>query len=375
MRFSYIQKLSGDKMLVVAALAALVIAVLLAPQSEIKFGRTDIVIAIPPEGIIREADFGTLIREFEAENKGIRVSIMENADDSSKKGADVIIFDPLSPDGVDMFEDERLLVGGINPLFYNISILQELGFDRPPKTRDDFLAVCRKIKGEGGAGSPVPFSFSRNVFHSVLPWFYQAGIDGLGLDEPLRIDWDSRAAKDAFAFLRVLIDEKLVADGSLDRSEDALVDDFIVGRCAMMICPVSKIKKIDEANPSLRYGITTIPAPAGYKGRAVFNMSVLDVAMAKGSEHREEAVLFLEFIEGKRGDIAAATGMFSGNVGEMRNRAPIFEKAADLYEASSLIDESKGLEAPLEQAERMRDALMMGSGGGEAPAALSEREG
>jgi ABC-type glycerol-3-phosphate transport system substrate-binding protein len=380
MRFSYTHKPSVDKIVFVAALAALALAVLFAPKTELKFGKTDIAVAIPPGGVLKASDFTALIREFEAANSGLRVSVVErtgNTDLPSGAGADIVIFDPLSSGGVDGngggFEEEKLLVGGINPLFYNISILQELGFDRPPKNRDEFLAVCRKFKaGAAGGVGGYAFSFSQNVFHSVLPWFYQAGAAVSNDEDRLEIDPGSRPATETFAFLKTLLADGLADGASLERSEDALVEDFIAGKCAMMICPISQIKKIDAAMPGLNYSITTIPPPANFKGRSVFNLCVLDIAVATGSEHKEEAALFLGFIEGKRGEIAAATGMIAGNLSESGKRAPIFEKAVDLYEASSIIDESKNLANPQAQAERVKDALLKAAEGA-APAALLQQ--
>jgi multiple sugar transport system substrate-binding protein len=386
----HVKKWSIDKILVVAALAALVIAVLFIPKKEFKLGKTEIVLAIPPGGIINIEDFDVLAREFETENHSIDVHIAENSENSENSGsfppenADIVIFDPLSlasPLENGLFEDEKPLVGGINALFYNISHLQELGFDRPPKTRDDFLSVCKKLKeGEAsGNGQRYPFSFSENIFHSVFPWFYQTGTGFANPEEPLNIDWTSRGSIETFVFFRTLSEEKIVDSASLDRSEDEIVEDFIAGKCAMMIASVFNIKKIEEANPELDFNITTIPAPSNYKGKAVFNLSVLDIAVAKNSGHKEEAAIFLRYIDKKRGGIAASMGMISGNLRENLKRNPILEKAVDLYEASSIIDESKSLDNPKIVAERLKAELKKMLNGTQTPqqsaAGVGSREG
>ncbi|MDR2864039.1 MAG: extracellular solute-binding protein [Spirochaetaceae bacterium] len=335
---------SYDKIIFVSALAVLLIALCLSPKEIFRITNTNLVLSLSFERLIEEDGFKEIIREFEGQNRTVSVKI-------SNGNPDIMIFDPLFRETScenQQIEDERTLVSGIIPLFYNISLLKRAGFDRPPKDREAFLSVCRKFKQDAGAAyakGKYPFSFSDNIFYSVLPWFYAAG---LRENNGESFNWTSRTAIETFSFLNTLNKEGLVDPASLENSQAIILDDFLAGKSAMMIRPVSDLKRIKKTKVPEDFNISTIPYPAEYKGKPVFNMSVLHIAVASDSIHKDQALLFVSFLEENRNKLAALTGIIPGSVSGTVSREqlsadkdPVLEKARILFEAADIIDDSK----------------------------------
>jgi ABC-type glycerol-3-phosphate transport system substrate-binding protein len=253
-------------------------------------------------------------------------------------------------------------------------MLKDAGFDRPPKTQDEFLAICRKIKADGGKDQSA-YSFSWNIFTSILPWFYESALkndNSLSLPE---IDWDSRASIEAFTFLNLLYKEKLVGGETLDKTDDELINDFLSGKTAMITGPSTFIKEIEKLKPGLLFNVTAIPPPANYRGRPVFNLSVFRIGIVENSEKKQEAALFSAFIKEKQNEITSSTGAIPGTLSDTLERGGandalslVFEKTRDLYEGSIVIDESKIFQEPRLFQEIFKEELQKMWAGEQTPA-------
>jgi multiple sugar transport system substrate-binding protein len=69
----------------------------------------------------------------------------------------------------------------IYPLFYNIDLLKEAGFNEPPKTREEFLKYARALtkpdKGQYGWVLPLSLSLPNGISNDICPWVWAAGYD------------------------------------------------------------------------------------------------------------------------------------------------------------------------------------------------------
>jgi ABC-type glycerol-3-phosphate transport system substrate-binding protein len=338
---SILKKITPDKLLFLAALAVLAAAFIVTPKEPIRIMKTGLNLASASADFIPQDELEALINEFETNNQGITVTI-------SDETPDIVIFNPLlapALDGQNPITDKTLLAASINPLFYNILMLKSEGFDRPPKTRDDFLAVCRKMKASGKKNQ-FAYSFSKNIFTSILPWFYAAALQNDTESGVPDIDWTSRAAIETFAFFNLLYEEKLIDGASLDKDEGEVLDDFLNGKTTMMTGPSTLIKKIKKIKSGHIFNVTTIPSPAAYRGRPMFNLSVLYIGIVENPEKKAEAGLFAAFMKEKQREITGLLGAVPGNLSETLESSggydadPLLEKTGDLYEGSIVIDES-----------------------------------
>jgi ABC-type glycerol-3-phosphate transport system substrate-binding protein len=296
---------------------------------------------------------------FEAQNTRISVSVIAD----NTQPADVILYNPLS-DILPPLSSETQLCADINVLFYNINALRNIRADRPPKTREDFTTVCRKLRA---SGTLRPFAFSAGVFQSILPWFYQGGIDTTRDDMAetaagwQTINWSDKDTIATLAFLQELVRGRLAS--LTMRDGDSALSAFLTGRAAMMIAPVSTAKRIDAAKVGFEYGITTIPAPDGYRGQSVLNLSLLSAGVTASSAEQDAANALLAFLAEHVHDIAQALGAVPGALNATNDAvstpsgttSALMDKADDLYSGAFITNDTTSsgalrFEATLQQA-------------------------
>ena len=249
----------------------------------------------------------------ELENKSILASL-ENDKDFSGNAVPVISF--------------------INPLYYNIDLLEKAGFDRPPKNQTEFLSYVQRLKETGTFGAGLALGDPRNVSQQLLSWVWAAG----GNSAPSSFNFTSKEVIDTFKFLNQL-NQNLYAN-PFDISSTELREAFGKGRIGMMIGSISDVKELKKTN--INFSITTIPAPESYTKKPVFPLTVWYAGINKNSEYQEEAKDFLLFLKTKSEYIAAAAYAVPGSGTlnrELSKNDPYYAKAFDMYEAAEMVRE------------------------------------
>jgi multiple sugar transport system substrate-binding protein len=222
------------------------------------------------------------------------------------------------------------LVSFIHPLFYNIDVLSAAGFLRPPRTREEFLDYAKKTTNpeKGVYGT----AFSRSAWTDIFPWIWA---DGATID---KINWTGRPVIDTLSFLSALNKEKLAYPFSLSKREDELLDAFLAGNIAMFIASQAAVAEIRAKNPSLSFGVTTIPQTAQPDRRNIFPITEWALAISAKSAHKEEALSLLRYLAGRENDLAAAAHGLAGYhyaySAAGTDEDPIDQKLRALYEAS-----------------------------------------
>ncbi|MDR1024394.1 MAG: extracellular solute-binding protein, partial [Treponema sp.] len=197
------------------------------------------------------------------------------------------------------------LVSDMDVLIYNISLLREAGFDRPPRTRDDFLSYARTIKAQeeknqtpGRAGryslalglSPQdPQSLGRDIY----PWFYSSG---LPLVQDGRPEFGGRDYTGTLDFFSTLNSEGLIMPGSFNATGADRVQDFVRGSVAMMIVSTRELRTIREKMENGAVGITLIPHAGSYTGKPVLGLSTWYAGISTASPHPDQAWTLLEYL-------------------------------------------------------------------------------
>jgi len=370
-------RLKFDIVLLVTAIVLIVCVFIIVPKEEIRFLTIDLNLGIESQDLIDENEIKTIVDEFLDQNPGIKINAELIDPENTEKTYDLIAFDSSSP-GVnpDAIEDTRQITSYINIFFYNISILEKAGFNRPPKNRAEFLDLCAKIK----ENRKLPLGLSANAAISLLPWFYQGNIryeaqtrdenvsvEGAEETKTSYIEWESKGVNDTYEFFHLLKEQAYIDVEDLDQTEDDLFNEFVSGKCAMMIAPVSYIKKIEESGRGVSFSISTIPGPSRFTGRPVLNLSSWNIAVCKDSIYKQEAEALLNYFEEKRLQLKAASfavpGNLSGvieNVDEILPDDPLLKKAKDIYEACEIVNDSKLFEDPIEAANDLKAQIKHG---------------
>jgi ABC-type glycerol-3-phosphate transport system substrate-binding protein len=359
-----------------------------------------------------EALFAPLVEEFQKQHPGIEVRIIDRppgearADLAAASGLngkkpakglllpDLVVLDQrhlasLGPEnffedlGVRL-EDQGLtselmldvsrgprwtvpLISFMYTLYYNISVLREAGFDRPPKTREEFLAYARTLSG-GGYDMALAPEFPCG--EELGSWTWAGGLNFFGENQDAL---NTRALDDALNFIALLRKEGFLSSASLETTEAKKFDDFIAGTIGMMIAPVAGTGYIGEHAPELEYSITAVPPPAAYIGRPRFALNSWSAGIAKQSAHKDLAWLFISFLAGTKANayLAGALSGIPANInarGTIHTSQGLYEKALAILEAGEAVSEPAAVPGGPALEKALREAAVSIIGEEKSPA-------
>ena len=126
----------------------------------------------------------------------------------------------------------------VNGWWYDPGVFAKNGWT-PPKTYDDLLALCEKIKAKGIA--PITFQGQYPyymIFGMLLPWAQSAG----GIQTIKDIEnlvpgaWKSPAVLQAVTMIKDLNDKQDFEKGAVGMTHTASQMEFLLGRAAMIPC-------------------------------------------------------------------------------------------------------------------------------------------
>ncbi|MDR1908465.1 MAG: extracellular solute-binding protein [Spirochaetaceae bacterium] len=313
-----------------------------------------------------------LIREFEESSPGVSVVLdtrsREEVRDYLLRGpaagereADVLGVDPrwlalledppsrLEP--LQLEDGERLsqpLFQAMVALFYNTELLEEAGFDRPPKTWEDMQNAARLF---GGGGRGFSLALAGGLETDFYPWFWAAGrrvFDGPG---PSGLSggaphFDGPDNTAVLRFLRDLYLGGFFVPEPLVKTDREKLEDFKAGRAAMILAPVLVLPELRRAG--LPLGISTVPHPASYVGKPLFGFEGRHAALLRGSRFKALSRSFIAFLAEKAPLLAAA----GGGIADSGTGAPVsalyagddplYAKAYSIYEAGEAPEEFAG---------------------------------
>jgi ABC-type glycerol-3-phosphate transport system substrate-binding protein len=321
----------------------------------------------------------SLVREFEERNPGIRIRLDNRKDGNNGEPdgtsrtnfpADIIALDegrintfirqgmlaslsPYTHSGAEFGLWVIPLVSFMDILFYNIDMLKTAGFDRPPKTRADFLTCARAVGalekeaaagGEGRFGAALALSPGdpRSIRRDVFSWIWASGAVLTREGKP---DFLGRPVIETLDFLGQLSREGLLSPESFGKTGAAKTEEFAAGKIAMMIGSVEDIPFLRKQMGDSAFGITLIPVPADYAGKPVLGPSQWYAGISSAGEHPDQAWAFLAFLAEKSPFLAAqvrAVPGSGGRPGAYIREDEFYSKAWDMYEASDVIQEFSG---------------------------------
>ncbi|MDR1836054.1 MAG: extracellular solute-binding protein [Treponema sp.] len=239
------------------------------------------------------------------------------------------------------------LVSFMDVLFYNIELLTAAGFDRPPKTREEFLSYAKAVSGGGNvrlankAGAAISLSpeDSQALSRDVFSWIWAAGGDFWA--EENRPVLNNRAVTDSVSFLGGLFRERVFAPDIFDTTGEDRLEEFAQGRIAMMVASTRAIPFLRERMGDGAFGITAIPG-SGSAGRYSAGLSGIYAGVNANCAYPDEAWRFLEFLSGQSSSLCeifrAVPGVVSDIVpGDYVWGDAFYSRAQDIYESSRIV--------------------------------------
>jgi len=329
-----------------------------------------------------------LIKDFEKQRPDLRIKKAEEGadiiffDDNDfgrlRSGSELLSLDPYidtkpKDDEIaieqDSGQDEPVkktqwalpLVSFMDILFYNIDILQAANFDRPPKTRAEFLNVAKTIAHASEEQNAVycfalalddPQGYRRNIY----PWIWAAGgaITGGAINGGINDGAPtlSRASIDTIAFFGQLNREGLLPPEH--ETYARLLEKFAQGKIAMITGSTGDIAYLQRGENKINFGITAIPGTA--QGKPRMGLFRIYAGISANSAMPDQAWAFISFLTGKSQILSEALAAVPGSLpaafpGEYIVKNPLYSKAWDIFEAAEIVD--SGDDASEEEIERL----------------------
>jgi multiple sugar transport system substrate-binding protein len=250
------------------------------------------------------------------------------------------------------------------PLFYNIELLKETGYNRPPKTWGEFLEFARAVtdekKSRWGYSFALKAKTPSGISGDVCSWFLAAGWQGGSPETSAGPELASGPAAKTLEFLKSLKREGVLHPAGFSMTEEEKEDAFIAGKIAFMIGPVQAVKKFRDRMGEAAFSITSIPGPDGYTGKPVFFSGGYRLGIFRQSNNKKEAEVFISFLKEKTELIGEAWGMVPGGGGNpppLSSADSLYSKAWELYISGDMVQGPLGGNAVRELRNALQELL------------------
>jgi multiple sugar transport system substrate-binding protein len=335
------------------------------------------------EDELEEGTLGALAEEFEALHPGVAIqldtrpyaeilSALRSAGESPL-ASDIVGLDPLwfedlvrrdlleeldpwestanlpmeLPEGSDRGYETwgRHLIFFANPLYYNIALLRDAGFDRPPKSRAEMLAYARALTDAAAGRYALAMALGpdnpRGVYRDVFPWIWALSPQTFRDSRP---DFSARSIAGALDFLRELWQEGCLVPGTFGKTEAEKREDFIQGRAAMMIASVADIRLLRQRMGEGAFGITAIPGESSFEGKPLLGLTGWSLGIPRSAAPKDKARDFLSFLLERGPQIAEKAHAVPGSLSRAFSAGdPLYAKAYDMYAAGEAVQEFFGV--------------------------------
>ena len=183
-------------------------------------------------------------------------------------------------------------------MFYNVRLLKEAGVEKVPRTYSEYLAAGEKLaRDRDGDGQVDVWLGERDIrpiwlqrLFDFYP-FYIAASGGKTLFEDGRVAFLNDAAQNVFALFQTCYQR-----GYYPRTFFQGGDPFILERKATHFAGPWQIAAIQKFNPSLQFGVASLPVPDDYEGPVYTSGDYKNISIFSNTKHPKEAWEFVKFL-------------------------------------------------------------------------------
>lgn len=184
--------------------------------------------------------------------------------------------------------------------WYNVEVFREHGWT-PPKTYEELLVLCEKIKRTGIAPITYQGKYPTYMLRGFLiPWAISAGgfqayKDALNLKPGA---WNSPAFLRAAEMVAEIRDKGYFQKGALGMDHTSSQMEFVIGRAAMITCGTWLGAEMKDQMPAgFRLEFFKTPVLSSGKGDpSIVCSGVEQWIIPKGAKHPDESADFYKFI-------------------------------------------------------------------------------
>ncbi len=185
-------------------------------------------------------------------------------------------------------------------LFYNKKMIQEAGFNEPPKTWGELAEQAQAIKDKGIVEYPVVWSWAQAeaLVCDVTSVFNSYG--GKMIDDSGNPTFTDQANVEALTFMKDSIDKGLTNPNSTESLEEDVRGTFSSGKAAFALNWTYMYNMANDENESDVAGDVGIaPSPGTPSIDSASVNGGMGLAITQGSKHEEEAWKYIEFLSSK----------------------------------------------------------------------------
>ncbi len=185
---------------------------------------------------------------------------------------------------------------------YNTRILQEAGFDAPPKTWEELNEMSRVIKDQGLVEYPIIWSWAQQeaMICDFVTLLYGNG--GQFFDENNKPVFNNEQGVQVVQWMVDSVNEGLANPSSITALEGDVANVFAQGNAAFMSNWLGLYQQTQSAEDSLVVGevaIAPMPVFQAAADQGIVSSSIngsMGFALAAGTEYPDEAWAFLEYL-------------------------------------------------------------------------------
>jgi len=185
-------------------------------------------------------------------------------------------------------------------MLYNRKLLQKAGFEKPPATFDDFIAVAQTLKQNGVAGFVSGWGelwltdfFALNYAFNIMG---EDKVMATFRGEVPYTDPDWIAVFKVFDTMR---DKGVLAEGIVTKVNKDAEQDFALGRAAFAFNGSWCVNVYKNMNPELDYGVMLPPRVNTFRPMKIWGGAGSSFVVNNDSANKEKAVAFLKWLTAK----------------------------------------------------------------------------
>nr|AGS53921.1 ABC transport system, sugar-binding protein [uncultured bacterium contig00087] len=321
-----------------------------------------------------------LLQEYRLRNPELQISVL-NAEDGNDQEPDIFLFDEgdysalitmgalvqlntfieheadgaaAGSGGIYTAEQFAIpLVSFMDMFFYNIDILTDAGFIRPPKTREEFLSYAKTVSDNNtesledtiGAAISLSSKDGQAMSRDIFSWMWAAGGDFWSEEDGHASQngpvLDTQGMAGDISFFGSLYNERVLAYGVFDTTGEQRLEEFADGKIAMMVASSQAIPFLRDRMGDDAFGITNIP-DTGSASKYNISLSSIYAGININCKYHDEAWNFLVFLAEKAAffcdEFKAVPGGSSNIIpGDYVRDDLFYSKAWEIFESSQIV--------------------------------------
>ncbi|HET7615441.1 MAG TPA: extracellular solute-binding protein, partial [Bacillales bacterium] len=183
--------------------------------------------------------------------------------------------------------------------YWNKKLLKEAGYSQPPKTWTEFREMSKKLTKKGVYASGWSWKQAESLNCDYVSLVYAFG--GTFFDDSGKPAFNKGGGLKALQFMvKLLREDKTVAPGSLQWTEEDVSNAFAAGKLAMMSNWEGQYPKLNDPSQSSvvhQTDVGLMPGEGDVVSSAVTGSE--GIALMKNSKHKQAALAFLKWMASK----------------------------------------------------------------------------